>query len=447
MRHAIEGIVVVKRVKTLTHSCGAALAFCIAPALSPNELAAQRPGRGQAEQRAAAPVVLEGLTLIDMTGAPPRPMMSVRMEDGRITDLYRTGSKDVAQPARVVDLRGTFAIPGLIDGHVHLTAPFERAGQQDSISHFLLMGGVTAIRDMAGHGDMLRERARAAAAASAVSPRIFYSTVVAGPEFLRTDRRALSLARQGTPGQMPWARSVNSDSDATAAVAAAAGIGATGIKAYAELSAPLLGALVRAAHARGLKVWAHAAVIPAKPSDAVAAGVDVLSHAFMLVLEDIDSLPPTYVAGVDLSEVGRHPVESPVFARLLSAMSRRGTMLDPNLYVASRLARSSRVLRGDLSYLRGVDEWSVKIARLARDAGVRFVAGTDVFGYPGQDSFPTLHEELAIYVEQVGMAPAEALATATRNAAEVLGAERDLGTIAVGKFAARAPGERTLRRE
>jgi hypothetical protein len=220
-------------------------------------------------------------------------------------------------------------------------------------------------------------------------------------------------------------------------VAAALGareIGATGIKVYAELPPALLRAVAQEAHARGLKVWSHATVTPSKPSDAVAAGVDVLSHVSMCEWELHDSLPDTYPALIDSSRYDL-PADAPALVRLFSEMHRRGTMLDATLYVSRRLARGRRVLEGDLSHMRGVDRWANEAARLAYRSGVRFVAGTDVSGYPGLNLLSTLHEELAMYVNVVGMTPAEALATATSNAAAMLGAQDDMGTIARGRLA------------
>src|SRR5688572_15853704 len=364
-------------------------------------------------------LVLDGLTVIDMTGAPPQERTSILIRKGRIADLFPTGSHTAPASARVLDLAGHFAIPGLIDAHVHLTSPFERSGQQDSLSRFLLLGGVTAIRDMAGDGVVLRERARAALLDSVISPRIFYSTLVASPHFFANEPRAPGIARGGVPGTLDWQRSVGSARDARAVAAGAKAIGATGIKIYAELTPELIQAVTREAHAHGLKVWSHAAVMPAKPRDAVLAGVDVLSHIFMLAYETQDSLPARYVDGLDLLIYGEPP-GGPAMASLLGEMQRRGTLLDATLVAAKRVAQSRRVLEGNLSHMQGLDRWSITAARLAHQAGVRFVAGTDFSGYPGQDELPTLHEELSIFVEEVGLTPAEALAAATTNAAAML---------------------------
>lgn len=377
--------------------------------------------------------MLEGLTVIDMSGAAPRPETSILIRDGRIVALYRSGSRRAPAGARTMDLRGHYAIPGLIDAHIHLTSPFIRTEQQDSLAEFFLRGGITALRDMAGNGAVLRERARKADSGASLSPRIFYSTLVAGPDFFASERRAADLAPTGTPGKLPWMRSVGSEEDAALAATGAKEIGATGIKIYAELTPALTQVVSREAHARGLKVWSHAAIVPAKPDEGVAAGVDALSHAQMLVFENVDPMPVTYAAAMGHRSYGQAP-DTLVLNRLFRTMRDRGTLLDATLFVARRLENSSAVREGRLINLQGIGPWAFEATRLAHRAGVKLVAGTDVSGYPGRDQLPTIHDELAIYVEDIGLTPLEALMTATRNGAELLGA-RDLGVIAPGKRA------------
>jgi len=69
-----------------------------------------------------------------------------------------------------------------------------------------------------------------------------------------------------------------------------------------------------------------------------------------------------------------------------------------------------------------------------REAGVRIMAGSDVAVlnvFPGL----SLHEELRLFVDSVGMSPMEALASATQKPAEWLGLADSVGTIAPGKVA------------
>jgi len=76
----------------------------------------------------------------------------------------------------------------------------------------------------------------------------------------------------------------------------------------------------------------------------------------------------------------------------------------------------------------------LKQAREMRAAGVRIMAGSDVAVlnvFPGL----SLHEELRLFVDSVGMSPMEALASATRKPAEWLGLADSVGTIGPGKVA------------
>ncbi len=77
------------------------------------------------------------------------------------------------------------------------------------------------------------------------------------------------------------------------------------------------------------------------------------------------------------------------------------------------------------------------VASAAHRRGVTVVAGTDTLGSAdaGSLTLPNLHQELELLVTLAGLNPAEALESATRHAAEVLGAGRVRGTVEVGKLA------------
>jgi cytosine/adenosine deaminase-related metal-dependent hydrolase len=62
---------------------------------------------------------LTGGTVIDGTGAPPIPDGTVLIEGDRITAVGPSGKISIPAAAQVIDARGKWIIPGLIDAHIH----------------------------------------------------------------------------------------------------------------------------------------------------------------------------------------------------------------------------------------------------------------------------------------------------------------------------------------
>jgi imidazolonepropionase-like amidohydrolase len=85
---------------------------------------------------------------------------------------------------------------------------------------------------------------------------------------------------------------------------------------------------------------------------------------------------------------------------------------------------------GMLEKARAVSGRFRESARRAHQAGVKIAFGTDAGVCPHGENA----KQFGLYVD-LGMSPTAALATATRNAADLIGATGDLGTIEVGKYA------------
>ena len=366
---------------------------------------------------------LVGLTLIDGTGAPARSGMTLLVEKGRIRDVFPDGAKPLPVGTERADLRGRWVIPGLIDAHVHLETDPSGSDGAAAVATRLrnaLLGGVTTVRDMGGDTRVLAGLARAAALNETVSPSVVYAAVFAGPEFFG-DPRIVESTRGATAGAAPWARAVRGDTDLRLAVAEAKGTGASALKLYAALPAAALVPLVGEAHRQGLAVWSHAALFPARPSEVVDAGVDVVSHASLLVWEAAAAMPSyTQRAAGDFARV---PPTGGAIDALLKDMAQRGTILDATLLVVSR--PDQRAKGG---------EWASRVTGRAHELGVRIAAGTD--GFIGDDNgdLPNLHEELALLV-RAGLAPLEAISAATSVAAAALDVENDRGVLAPGMAA------------
>ena len=370
-------------------------------------------------------VALTGLTVWDGTGAPARPRTTVLLHGERIARVFADGSQALPAGARVQALDGKYAIPGLMDSHVHVGSDVSGEDSRVRADRRLcraLLGGVTAVRDMAGDTRALGSMQRDAKVGDVASPDIYFASLWAGPAFFADPRTAQASAGE-VPGSMPGMRAVDSTTDLRQAVAEARGTGATAIKLYAALSPALVAAAAAEAHRQGLLVWAHAAMQEVTPLQMTTAGVDVISHATLVARqlgpEGYNALVKDSVAPV------RGRFDTPVFDSLFAEMRRRGTILDPTLYIYSMDDRKK------------LAPMAAEIVRRAHQLGVSLVAGTDSLGSGDAGAWlpPNVHQELRLLVQEGGLTPADALAAATRNAARAVGAEGDRGTIEGGKLA------------
>jgi hypothetical protein len=401
---------------TLRRSLTLAALLGVAP-----PLAAQSQSQQQPAPTARAALVIRDVTLVDGSGAAPRAHVSLVVRGGRIAGVVPTGAEPEAD--LVVDGRGRYAIPGLIDAHVHLSGgPWEQATEQLAGA---LRGGVTAVYDVAGDARQTGDLARAALAGEIESPAIYYAALMAGPAFF-TDPRIRGASLGFTPGEAPWGRAVTPELDMVQAVAAARGTGATAIKLYAALDSAAAARATAEARRQGLRVVAHATVFPATPMQLVTSGVTMLTHTPYLVWEGSPPTPDyTRRARGDFLHV---PADSPVIERLLAAMRDRGVALNPTLWVFAEGQPEDSVSRVRTP-------WMYAVTHRAAELGVPIVAGTDGLMPRAGRGLPTLHRELALLVSGAGLTPLQALTAATSAAARAIGAEADRGTLAPGRVA------------
>ena len=389
------------------------------------------------EARKETPLILANATLIDGTGASPRPKVTIVIEGGRISEIAAGTLENPPPDARVVDLAGRFILPGLIDAHVHASLTPNPQATLESLAK----AGVTTVRDMGGDARTLAVLARDAKTRAIRSPNIYYSATLYGPPFLQ-DPRSRAAARGVEPGTAPWSRVVTRDSDYQQVVAEAKGTGATGLKLYSALEPEVLREIVSEAHRQGMRVWSHATIFPSKPSDAVAAGVDVISHSTGLYPEARSDVPSGYTEAItewmprqDFAAVD--PSGDP-FEELFALMRRHGTLLDPTL-AAWQPREQSRSRPDPQQHLAeaasridtaALSQWARAVTRAAHEAGVPIVAGTD--------SSPRRSTPIAAELESLvecGLSPLEAIRAATLNGARAIGIESTHGSVEVGKIA------------
>jgi len=390
------------------------------------------PAARQAQEPAEPPLVLENVTVIDGTGAPPRPATTIVVADGRIADIFPTGSVEVPAEARHLDVDGLYVIPGLIDTHVHLARTDRPPAVVDALLGATLAGGVTTVADMGGDGEVLERLQTAAREPGAASPDILIAAVFAGPgsSWFQNDPLMPLLRRATASAAAPWLVRVDGATDIRAAVARAKGWGAAGVALDSGLTREQVQAITREARRLQLPVWSRTMVNPAVPREVAEANVTTMAHAEELVWGAATGVLPPHVGrpgglGQAMSRVT--PDDRQVRA-LLARMRERGVMLVPALYVLSERA----ALAGDdrVQYDQQL-AWAAAATILAHEEGVTIIAGTDAIG----GAVPNLHAELQLLVELAGLSPLEAIRAATFDAARALGIAGDVGSVIEGRRA------------
>ncbi len=318
-----------------------------------------------------------------------------------------------------LDLRGAYAIPGLIDAHVHLSND-PKESRADRIRHleYFLQHGITTIRDAAGDARILKDLQNGVRTGEIAGPDIHYAAFIAGPPYYKdNDREKNMVAGLDTPFA-PWLQCIQPGADLHQAMKAAKNCGATGIKIYGGFTREELFSLVKAAKAEGLKIWGHAALFPAKPRDVADAGMEVISHAYLLEWENVpEPLSEDFFKNYELfySKIDHQHIHSLPF---ITAVKKQGAIFDPTLYLC----------------MVNNMEWSADIVKKAYQADVKICAGTDYINDLSR-AYPFLFDEITLYVNQCGFTPLDALRSATLIAAEALGIEKETGSLTLGKQA------------
>ncbi|MCD4730489.1 MAG: amidohydrolase family protein [Bacteroidales bacterium] len=367
-------------------------------------------------------LILKNVTLIDCKDTISANNKTIIIKDGLIKDIINSNSNNQLPEGKIIDLVGHFVIPGLIEGHIHIS------GVTDEVLQKSLRYGITGIRDMAGHAMFLKEIKTRIDKNELQAPDIYYSALFAGEDFIQNDFRARIATPESMPlGTAPWIRQIDAQTDIPKAIKDAIDCGATGIKLYAHLSADLVNKITKEAHKQGLKVWAHAFVYPAKPEDLVAANVNGMSHApLLLYATDSEYMPQ---GSFDLRD---EVLNSERMDNILDGMKRNNIFLDPTLFLfkvtINELSNKKPELKEKL-------ELAYKITRKAYRKGVKFSLGTDFTLINEVTNKPTIFDEIYLMVNDIGMSPIEAISACTKNNAELLGIEKTHGTIEVGKRA------------
>ena len=249
---------------------------------------------------------------------------------------------------------------------------------------------------------------------------------MAGPDFF-ADSRTIATAQGGISGKMPYMKAIDSTSNLTLEISQARGTGASGIKLYANLSSQEINNIVKEAKNQGINVWAHAALMPTKPSDIITSGVISVSHVEMLLYENFDSRKET----IDKWKISENETKSNNywddefnkldFSQLYQLMIDNNVILDATMTVYEEYKQS---LENSWRYQLGK-----RITNQAYQKGVLVAAGSD------SDQKTFVQHEMKLLVNECGFSPFEGIVAATKNSAMAIGILETEGTIENGKKA------------
>lgn len=379
----------------------------------------------------AATTIVHAGRLIDGSGAAPRSQVSIIVDGDRIRSV-EPGFVAAKAGETVVDLSKETVLPGLIDCHVHITAAFHpgdpirnaitRSGYDQLIDgvkdvRATLLAGFTSVRSVGDTTAAVVALKKAVNEGSIPGPRMWVAGEALGPTGGHSDP---ANGLNPDISELPHIRDavIDSPEEARQTVRRLKREGADVVKIMPSGGVMSIGdnpdlqlmqddeikAVIETAHALDMKVAAHAH------------GKQAIDHTIEL--------------GVDSIEHGSY-----ADAQSYKLFKQHGTYLVPTLLVGERVyetakAHPERLNPSTAEKALVIGPMLQKNLRDAHAAGVKIAFGTDTFGLSAHGENA---QEFPLLVA-AGLSPMEAIVTATRNAADLLGS-KDVGLVQAGRFA------------
>jgi len=356
---------------------------------------------------------------------------TVVIKDNKILSI----NESIPDKAKIIDGKGKWLIPGLIDMHVHNLAdinfssnyPTKGATLFTDTQDFMLLyiaNGVTTAFELSGRTEHFGQR-NEIISGKVIGPRIALAFLVDG----------------GNSGNF-----ANTPSDGRQTVRLAKAQGYEFIKVYTRLNIETYKAIIDEADKQEMKVIGHIPMdFKGKTKEAFVPHFGMVAHA-----EEFSKQTDEFT--VEMAEQ---------FAQM---SKENGTWLTPNLSNLVYIAKQARSLdsvrnlpsfkyvhplmqskwivsnqynKGTsperVAYFDSLVDFHIKLVKAFKNAGVPMVAGTDA-GTSGIVWGFSLHDELELLVN-AGLTEEEALISATRLPAEWLEIDNKIGTVEKGKFA------------
>ena len=348
--------------------------------------------------------------------------------DGRITGIADARTVRWGAGVKHIDMSGKTLLPGLIDMHVHLDSPADIGGWRgleytDSFfsvmtaanGRAMLDAGFTTVRNVGSGNRNDIGLQQAVDSGRIIGPRIVGAGYALGttgghcdvtglPPSMEKERKAEGVADSPEDFRYQVRRQKKYGARVIKICATGGVFSHYDEPGQQQMTPPELEAVADEAHMAGLRVAAHAhgsAGIKA----AIRAGIDTIEHASLVDDE-----------GIKLAVTRKQPVW---FAMDIY-----------NTDYTQTEGKKNGVLEDSMRKDREIGQLQRDNFRKAFRAGVRMVFGSDAGVMPHS----LVGRQFATMVAY-GMTPLDAIRAATLNAAMALGWEKDVGQIAIGRYA------------
>jgi imidazolonepropionase-like amidohydrolase len=367
-------------------------------------------------------LVIKNGTLIDGTGGKPRPNGRIVIRGGKIAEVGPEGPFDQSGGAGVIDAVGSFILPGLIDGHVHLSmfqgAPpgigFPTSAEFCTLRAAqnlmpILRAGFTSVSAPGGKWFVDVTLREAVDSGMLQGPRIFCAGRALTPPGGIFDNRPSADGNLPDDATGVLCHTVEDFAIETRRQCAR---GVNMIKIADSrwgdeqtLSRETIAAVVEEAHRHGVKVSIHSRG-SGSTRDAALAGVDWIFHADLATEDDLDTVA---AAGIPI----------------MPAFTQGEIWADHGIGVAPAMR----------DRLKTQLDVNIKAMAAAKARGIRLLLGTDSGNAAMMTPGRWHGYEAAFFVKHLGYTPLEAIVLQTRENALAMGLQGKLGTIEPGMIA------------